>query len=156
MGRIDSDRADVVVVGGGIAGIVTALELLDMGRRVTLLDGQAEARFGGQARDAFGGMLLVGTPEQCRNRIPDTPDLALADWHRAAAFAPGERWGPRWAQAYLQRCRTDVYDWLRARGVRFFPVVHWVERGNDGDGNSLPRYHIAWGCGRGLIATLAG
>lgn len=154
MTRIPTDRADALVVGGGIAGITTAIELLDQGLRVLLVDGQDEARFGGQARDAFGGMLLVGTPEQQRRRIPDSPELALADWQRAAAFGHGERWAPRWAEAYVNRCRHDVYDWLHGLGVRFFPMVHWVERGNDGDGNSVPRYHIAWGCGRGVIDTL--
>lgn len=154
MTPIPTDRADAIVVGGGIAGITTAIELLDQGLRVILLDGQGEDRFGGQARDAFGGMLLVGTPEQARRRIPDSPALALTDWHRAAAFDHAERWAPRWAEAYVNRCRTDIYDWLHALGVRFFPMVHWVERGNDGDGNSVPRYHIAWGCGRGVIDTL--
>lgn len=154
MTRIQCDRTDAVVVGGGIAGITTALELLDQGLRVILLDGRDEDGFGGQAREAFGGMLLVGTPEQKHRRIPDTPELALADWQRAAAYDHDERWAPRWAEAYVNRCRSDVYDWLRAQGLRFFPMVHWVERGNDGDGNSVPRYHIAWGCGRGLIDTL--
>lgn len=156
MAAIRNDSADVVVVGGGIAGITAALELLDQGLGVILLDGQDEARFGGQARDAFGGMLLVGTPEQRRLRIPDTPELALADWQRCARFPHGERWAPRWAESYLQRSRGDVYDWLHGRGIRFYHMVQWPERGNDGDGNSVPRYHIAWGCGRGLMATLAG
>ena len=31
-------RTDVVVIGAGIAGLVTALELLDHGRKVVLLD----------------------------------------------------------------------------------------------------------------------
>ncbi|MES2918991.1 MAG: FAD-dependent oxidoreductase [Pseudomonadota bacterium] len=154
MTRIQTDRTDVVVVGGGIAGITAALELLDLGLRVTLLDGRDEDHFGGQARHAFGGMLLVGTPEQKHRRIPDSPELALADWQRAAAFDHDERWAPRWAEAYVNRCRTEVYDWLHGFGLRFFPMVHWVERGNDGDGNSVPRYHIVWGCGRGLTDTL--
>lgn len=111
MTRIQTDRTDVLVVGGGIAGITAALELLDLGRRVTLLD---QDHFGGQARPAFGGMLLDGTPEQKHRRIPDSPELALADWQRAAAFDHDERW----AEAYVNRCRTKVYDWLHGFGLR--------------------------------------
>lgn len=121
-----------------------------------LLDAAPREQFGGQANDAFGGMLLINTREQKRNRIDDSPELLLADWLRAAAFKDNDVWGPRWAKAYAEHCRTEIYDWLWSYGIRFFPVVQWVERGNFGDGNSLPRYHIAWGCGRGVMQTLIG
>ena len=57
-------QADVAIVGGGISGIVTALELLDFGKRVLLLDRGPEGYFGGQAITAFGGMTIVGSPLQ--------------------------------------------------------------------------------------------
>ena len=146
---------DALVIGAGLAGISTALELLQSGRRVLLLDAAPREACGGQANDAFGGMLLSETPEQKRNGIADSAELLLADWLRAAQFAPGDHWGPRWAARYAERNRADIYDWLRGHGIRFFPAVQWVERGNHGDGNSLPRYHVAWGCGRGVVRTLA-
>ncbi len=40
-------------------------------------------------------------------------------------------------------------------GVKFFPVVGWAERGGylaDGHGNSVPRFHIVWGTGPGIVA----
>lgn len=147
-------RTEVLIVGAGLAGAATALELLARGRRVVMVDAGPRPRFGGEANDAFGGMLLIGTREQRRARIHDSPELLFADWARAARFASGDVWGRRWAQAYAEHCTADVYDWLRALGVRFMPMVQWVERGNFGDGNSLPRYHIAWGCGAGIAGAV--
>ncbi len=40
-------------------------------------------------------------------------------------------------------------------GVRWFPIVGWAERGGglaDGHGNSVPRFHVTWGTGPGLVA----
>lgn len=149
-------QTDVLIIGAGLAGVSTALESLAQGQRVMLVDAAGREQFGGQANDAFGGMLLIDTREQKRNGIKDSPELLLADWMRAAAFEESDRWGPRWAKAYAEHCRTEIYDWLWTFGIRFFPIVQWVERGNFGDGNSLPRYHIAWGCGRGVVQTLIG
>lgn len=148
-------RTEVLVIGAGLAGISTALELLDQGKRVILLDAATRQACGGQANDAFGGMLLSETPEQKRNGIQDSAELLYSDWLRAAQFTSNDPWGSRWAALYAERNRTDIYDWLHGYGIRFFPAVQWVERGNQGDGNSLPRYHVAWGCGRGVVQTLA-
>ncbi len=148
-------RCETLVIGAGLAGISTALELLERGRQVLLLDAAPRSQCGGQANDAFGGMLLCGTPEQRRNKVHDSPELLLEDWLRVAAFDADDHWGRRWAEHYAERNKADIYDWLRQRGVSFFPAVQWVERGNFGDGNALPRYHVAWGCGRGVAQTLA-
>ena len=145
---------DVVIIGGGIAGIVTALELLDQGRRVVLLDRDTEARVGGLARESFGGIFMVGTPAQRRLGIRDTPDLALSDWLSVARFGAQDVWPRRWAETYVNRSRQGIHDWLKARGVRFFPVVHWVERGMYRPGNSVPRFHMVWGTGYGLVQAL--
>lgn len=147
-------QADVLVIGAGLAGVSTSLELLDQGLSVVLVDAASREQCGGQANDAFGGMLLCGTPEQKRNGIYDSSDLLWADWQRAACFQEDDLWAKRWAQAYCQDNRSMIYDWLKQRGIRFFPAVQWVERGNHGDGNALPRYHVAWGCGRGVVQTL--
>lgn len=40
-------------------------------------------------------------------------------------------------------------------GIKFFPVIGWAERGGglaDGHGNSVPRFHITWGTGPGVVA----
>lgn len=154
MSQIQLYQSDCVVIGGGLAGIVTALELLNTGHSVTLVDAEPEHAFGGQANNAFGGMLLINTKEQQRNKIHDSPELLLQDWLRAGEFSDHDIWGQRWAKEYAYHCKTDVYDWLQQHHISFFPAVQWVERGLHGNGNSLPRYHIAWGCGRGVVQTL--
>lgn len=154
MNSKQSYTAQVLVVGAGLAGLCTCLELLDRGIQVLLVDGCGPERFGGQAQEAFGGMLLNNTPEQRRNGIRDSSELLWHDWQQAAQFGAHDCWAKRWAKAYAEHNRSQIYDWLRQRGIRFFPVVQWVERGNYGDGNSVPRYHIAWGCGQGIVNTL--
>jgi len=146
----DASRYDAVVVGAGLAGLVTALQLLDRGLRVALVEKGDEAALGGLARQAFGGMMLVDTPLQRRARIPDSAELALADWLGFARFGPEDVWPRRWAEHYIERCVPDVYEWLRRLGVRFIPAVQWVERGWMRPGNSLPRYHVVWGTGQFL------
>ncbi len=148
-------QSEILIIGAGLAGITCALELLEKGHQVLLLDAAPRKQCGGQANDAFGGMLFCDTPEQRRLGLHDSSRLLLADWRRAAAFQPEDHWGHAWATAYAEHARGEVYDWLKRHGIRFLPMVQWVERGNHGDGNSLPRYHVAWGCGRGIVQTLA-
>lgn len=145
---------DVVIIGGGLAGITTALELLDHGLKIALLDRGTEQDFGGLAVQSFGGMLLVDTPIQRLHGVHDSPETALKDWHSFAQFADDDHWPRKWAELYVNRSVDDIYNWLKPKGVRFFPVPHWVERGMHGEGNSLPRYHIIWGTGEHLMRTL--
>ncbi|MEJ6002063.1 FAD-binding protein [Paucibacter soli] len=147
---------DLVVVGGGLAGIVTALQALRAGQSVCLVDRDTPERLGGLALWAFGGMALVGTPLQARMKIPDSPERAYRDWLRFGELEAEPADSPRlqWARHYVERSRAEVYDWLIAEGIKFMPAVNWVERGLHGDGNSLPRYHIVWGTARALTLTL--
>jgi len=155
IGVAESLDSDVIIVGGGIAGIVCALELLPSGARVLLLDRDVEGNFGGLAKESFGGMFFVGTPEQQRVKIPDSPELALADWREFAQFDEGDDWPQRWAECYVHECTARVYRWLKGLGVRYFPVPHWVERGLHTRGNSAPRFHMVWGTGQELVRVLA-
>lgn len=149
-----TQHSDTVVIGGGLAGIVTALELLRAGQRVTLVDRDTPERLGGLTLWAFGGMALVGTPLQAKMKIPDTPERALADWLRFGELGPGDHWPRAWARHYVEHSRAQVHDWLLQEGVKFMPAVNWVERGLHGDGNSLPRYHVVWGTSRELTRRL--
>ncbi|MFI8292630.1 FAD-binding dehydrogenase [Streptomyces sp. NPDC085614] len=148
--------ADVIVIGAGLAGLVATAELVDAGRSVILLDQEPEQSLGGQAHWSFGGLFLVDSPEQRRMRIKDSPELALQDWHGSAGFDRAEdHWPRRWAEAYVDFAAGEKRSWLHSRGVRFFPVVGWAERGGydaNGHGNSVPRFHITWGTGPGLVA----
>jgi predicted oxidoreductase len=150
-----STDADVIIVGAGLAGLVAAAELIDAGWRVIILDQEPEASFGGQAFWSFGGLFLVNSPEQRRLRIHDSHELALQDWLGSAAFDREEDlWPRRWAEAYVDFASGEKYAWLHAQDVRFFPVVQWAERGGylaTGHGNSVPRFHITWGTGPGVL-----
>src|SRR5450432_4687784 len=150
-----SNDADVIIVGAGLAGLVAAAELIDAGRRVIILDQEPEASLGGQAFWSFGGLFLVNTPEQRRLRIHDSHDLALRDWLGSATFdRPEDLWPRRWAEAYVDFAAGEKRAWLHAQGLRFFPVVGWAERGGSlasGHGNSVPRFHLTWGTGPGVL-----
>ncbi|MGW1510227.1 FAD-binding dehydrogenase [Streptomyces sp. NPDC002394] len=151
--------ADVIVIGAGLAGLVATAELVDAGRTVILLDQEPEQSLGGQAHWSFGGLFLVDSPEQRRMRVKDSHALALQDWFGTAGFDRAEdHWPRRWAEAYVDFAAGEKRAWLHARGVRFFPVVGWAERGGydaNGHGNSVPRFHITWGTGPGLVAPFA-
>ncbi|HTD57801.1 MAG TPA: FAD-binding protein, partial [Solirubrobacteraceae bacterium] len=153
---MNDSRPDVIVVGAGLAGLVSTLELLRSNHTVLLLDRCRPQEIGGLAREAFGGMFMVDSPEQRRSRIPDNERLALEDWLRIADFDAEDVWPRRWAEQYVTRARDDVGAWLREIGVKFFPVVNWAERGNFGDGNSVPRFHITWGTGKALVQAVWG
>ncbi|MFB7978265.1 FAD-binding dehydrogenase [Streptomyces vinaceus] len=148
--------ADVIVIGAGLAGLVATAELVDAGRKVILLDQEPEQSIGGQAHWSFGGLFFVDSPEQRRMRIKDSRELALQDWRGTAGFDREEdAWPRRWAEAYVDFAAGEKRPWLHSRGVRFFPVVGWAERGGydaNGHGNSVPRFHITWGTGPGLVA----
>ena len=146
----------MLVIGAGLAGLVTALELIERGRRVLLVDRCRPEEVGGLAREAFGGMFMVDTPEQRFSRIRDSVELALEDWLRIADFEETDVWPRRWAEQYVARARDEVGEWLKRYGVRFFPVVNWAERGVYGDGNSVPRFHLTWGCGQALVYSVWG
>ena len=143
--------SDIVIVGAGVAGLVAAHECLERGKSVTIVDRHSAANVGGLARTAFGGMALVGTPLQRRMGIKDSPELALSDWHSFAEFGDADVWPKKWAEAYVEQSAERVFHWLRDKGMRFMPAVNWVERGNYVPGNSVPRYHILWGTGLGLV-----
>ena len=152
---------DVVVVGAGLSGLVTATELVARGRTVTLLDSEPASSLGGQAWWSFGGLLLIDSPEQRRLGSKDGADLALADWLASAGFAEGadrgegpDRNGYAWARAYVDFAAGELRSWLRAKGVRWFPLVQWAERGGHethGRGNTVPRFHVTWGTGPGIL-----
>ncbi|HEY7047679.1 MAG TPA: FAD-binding dehydrogenase [Jatrophihabitantaceae bacterium] len=148
--------ADVIVVGAGLAGLVATAELADAGRRVVLVDQEPEQCLGGQAFWSFGGLLFVDSPEQRRMRIRDSRELAWQDWLGTAAFdRPEDHWPRKWAEAYVDFACGEKRAWLHGMGVRWFPVVGWAERGGYGaigHGNSVPRFHITWGTGPGLLA----
>jgi hypothetical protein len=150
-----TDRADAIVVGAGLAGLVAATELADAGRRVIVVEQESEQNLGGQAFWSLGGLFMVDTPEQRRLRVRDSLDLAWQDWLGAAGFDRDEdHWPKKWARAYVEFAAGEKRAWLRAMGHRIFPIVGWAERGGSaatGHGNSVPRFHVTWGTGPGVV-----
>ena len=149
-------QADVIVVGAGLAGLVATCELLESGRSVILVDQEGEQNLGGQAFWSLGGLFLVDSPEQRRLKIRDSYELALQDWLGTAGFDRPEEdhWPRQWAEAYVGWAAGEKRSWVTARGLRFFPVVGWAERGGGlatGHGNSVPRFHVTWGTGPGVV-----
>jgi len=151
-----TDDADVIIVGAGLAGLVAAAELVEAGKKVIIVEQEGEQSLGGQAFWSLGGLFLVNSPEQRRLGIRDSHELALADWLGTAGFDREEdHWPHRWAEAYVAFAAGEKRAWLRERGVRLFPIVGWAERGGYnaiGHGNSVPRFHIVWGSGPGVVA----
>ncbi len=150
-----NNTADAIVIGGGLAGLSAAAELGDRGKRVIVLDQEPEHFLGGQAFWSLGGLFMIDTPEQRRMGIRDSHDLALRDWMGSAQFDRDEdNWPRKWAEAYVEFAAGEMRPWLHDMGLRWFPVVGWAERGGsyaDGHGNSVPRFHITWGTGPGVL-----
>jgi predicted oxidoreductase len=148
-------NADAIVVGAGLAGLVATAELVEAGRTVILVDQEGEQGMGGQAFWSFGGLFLVDSPQQRRMGIKDSVDLAMQDWMGSAQFDREEdAWPRRWAEAYVHFAAGEKQSWLKERGHSVFPVVGWAERGGGlagGHGNSVPRFHITWGTGPGIV-----
>jgi uncharacterized protein len=147
--------ADVIIVGSGLAGLVAAAELADQGKRVIVVDQEPAQSLGGQAFWSLGGLFLVDTPEQHRLGVKDSYDLALGDWMGTAGFDREEDFWPRqWAEAFVAFAAGEARPWLHQQGLRWFPIVGWAERGGYGafgHGNSVPRFHITWGTGPGVL-----
>ncbi len=130
---------------------------MDAGKKVLLVDQEGEQSLGGQAFWSFGGLFFVDTPEQRRLGVKDSFELAWQDWQGTAGFdrlEDEDAFAYRWAKAYVEFAAGEKYSWLKEKGIKLFPVVGWAERGGsfaDGHGNSVPRFHITWGTGPGLL-----
>ena len=148
---------DVIVVGAGLAGLVATHELTSRGKKVALVDQENAANLGGQAFWSFGGLFLVDSPEQRRMGVKDSVDLAWSDWRGSAGFDrldDEDAFAVQWARAYVEFAAGEKRSWLHGHGITFLPTVGWAERGDlraDGHGNSVPRFHVAWGTGTCVV-----
>jgi len=151
-----AEDADAIIVGGGLAGLAAAAELGDAGKRVIIVEQEGGDFLGGQAFWSLGGLFMVNSPEQRRLRIRDSRDLAWQDWLGSAQFdRPEDHWPRKVAEAYVDFAAGEMRPWLHGMGMRWWPVVGWAERGGalaDGHGNSVPRFHLTWGTGPGVVA----
>ncbi|KGR75761.1 FAD-binding dehydrogenase [Ureibacillus sinduriensis] len=154
-------KYDVIIIGAGLAGLTAACELIEADKKVLLVDQEPANSIGGQAFWSFGGLFLVDSPEQRRLGIKDSKELAWQDWMGTAGFdrlEDEDKWGYQWAKAYVEFAAEEKYNWLQSLGIKIFPVVGWAERGGalaGGHGNSVPRFHIVWGTGPGIVEPFA-
>ena len=150
------ETVDAIIVGGGLAGLVAAAELSDAGKRVVIVEQEGANSLGGQAFWSLGGLFMVDTAEQRRLGIRDSHALALNDWLGSAQFdRPEDHWPRKCAEAFIDFAAGEMRSWLHGLGLRWFPVVGWAERGGalaHGHGNSVPRFHLTWGTGPGVLA----
>ena len=154
MDRARTYETEIVIAGGGLAGMVAAHELLGRGRRVLLIDKDRRENFGGLAKESFGGVHMIGTPHQRRLGINDSPELAWRDWLSVADYDTADDWPRAWGRFYCENSREYIFEFLDRKRITFLPLVNWPERGLCAPGNSVPRWHIVWGTGYEIVHRL--
>lgn len=132
---------DLIVVGGGIAGLSAALEGARAGLAVTVVE--LNSMSGGHAVISSGGLSIIGSPVQERMNIVDTPELAYRDF-----TTWGEDANEEFVRYYVTNSRTEIHDWMTAIGTEFTGAFL------NGAGNSVARFHSPKGQGLGLITPL--
>lgn len=148
-------QPDAIIIGSGLAGLTAAMEITNTGKKVLLIDQETEQNIGGQAFWSFGGLFLINSPQQRRVGIKDSYELARQDWMGTAGFDREEDYWPKqWAEAYLKFAAEEKYDYISKMGIKLMFMVGWAERGDgsaNGHGNSVPRFHVSWGTGTGVV-----
>jgi predicted oxidoreductase len=147
-------QAQVVIAGGGLAGLTAAFELIEKDYDVMVVEKSPFEDLGGQAKESFGGVHMIGTPHQKRIGIKDSPELAYRDWASVAQFGEEDYWPRSWAKFYCDNSREFIYDFLDSKKISFLPILNWPERGLHRPGNTVPRWHVTWGTGSEIISKL--
>lgn len=121
------EEAELVVVGGGLAGHCAAIEAADGGAQVLLLE--KEPAVGGSTVLSGGSFAFAGTELQRRNGVEDSDALLFEDLRRV-----GENGNDvAVVQAYVAG-QLDTYHWLAGNGVAFDKLFLAA-------GHSVPRAH---------------
>ncbi len=131
---------EVVIVGAGISGLTSALELGRGGANVTVVD--LSSVFGGHAVMSQGSLSIVGSSVQERQGDHDTPEIAYKDFLEWGEDADAE-----WVRFYVDHSKPMIYDWVTDLGVRF-------ESALQSPGNTVPREHQPVGRGIGLVTPI--
>lgn len=141
--------ADVLVIGGGGAGLAAALEAAQLGRKVILLEKNPET--GGSTSWSVGSVTATCTPHQRRAGIVDSADAHFEDLGKhAGALASRDNLRLR---RILADNTTEMLDWLMSLGVVFVgpeeEPPHRVARMHNVVPNSRSfAYHLTRHCRR--------
>lgn len=131
---------DVLVIGGGPAGLSAALEAQALGAEVLVLEmGERAGGSGWYAENFFA----AGSDLQAERGVEDSPELALSQW---ADFTGGDPEDP-WVQAFV-RDSADNLRWMEAQGAEVFDLGVDVAMG------PLPRSHRLRAGDEGAVAPL--
>jgi hypothetical protein len=142
MTRTDGVDYDVVVVGGGIAGLSAALEATAIGASVLLVEGQGV--LGGSSSLSGGIIMAAGTSVQRRTGIEDSPEALLRDYQLFTQHSvePG-------IARQLAVGSGPAIEWLCSMGVEFYDELVYAAE------EPVPRSHVTRRGGRGIIKVLA-
>lgn len=138
----EDEVVDVIVIGGGPAGLAAAIEASRAGAKTVLLERAGSA--GGAAMWASGLMLFSGTPAQAALGITDSPEILLGEW---ASFTGGDP-TDTWVEFFAENNVAMVYDWLEGMGVS------WYEPMPDPSAGEIARIHEVEGGGPALVGEL--
>jgi len=111
-----SARSQVIVVGGGLAGLTATIEAAKAGASVTIID--KEAQLGGNSAKASSGMNGAATEAQKDQGIDDSVDRFIED-----TLSSGDGLSKRKLVETLARQSAGAHAWLRSLGLALSDVV---------------------------------
>jgi fumarate reductase flavoprotein subunit len=136
----ESLKSQIIVIGGGGAGLAAALTAAENGVKTILLEKRQAA--GGNTALARG-IFAAESPVQKRMKIDAQRDklfrIAMDYSH----------WGtdPKIVRAFINKS-GDTIRWLEEKGLKFEDVLHYYP-------NQIPRvFHVPEGRGAGLVKLL--
>ena len=125
-------EADVIIAGGGAAGLPAAIVVAEAGLKATLLESMPTC--GGSISIGIGDFAIAGSDEQKAAGVGDSPDIFYQDLIDLCGA------DPEIARAYVDN-QLDAYRMLKEEGIKFPGVIQFP-------GHSRNRA-LAWLIGRG-------
>ncbi|MBR2572387.1 MAG: FAD-binding protein [Clostridia bacterium] len=135
----DPIETDVIVVGGGLAGLVAANRAAEDGARVVLVE--KSGVLGGAARYAMGWISGAGFRIQQGLGVEDSPELFYSD---IVGFAGSEEEINVDLAKYYAEASGPAIDWMQDNGVEFKDEL------NVGIYDPMSVYRVAWGLNNGF------
>lgn len=135
-------KTDVVVIGGGMAGLCTAVEASQNGAKVILLE--AFAATGGNSALSTAWFNAADSPIQRKLGIKDSAE----DFYKDSMEISGNRRDPAITRVVADESRGTI-EWLMKRGIVFLDVAEPAM------GSPKPRAIQADGYGKKVMTTLA-